>query len=101
LRTPLFCTSCLNSQQVIISMTYSLMKRKLLPPPYDTNCQDYRKTTNFTSSDNCLSQCVTDFTSRLGMIIESNVLTREKYENSSLILISWYFKTLHDGKKSI
>jgi len=82
-----------------IFITYSMKQIELLPPPFDTECHNYA-TSRFTSKENCLSECLAQFTRRHGMIIESNVIHRNKYENSSLVLAPWYLRTLKlDGRE--
>src|SRR6185312_981952 len=53
------------------------------------NCWDYRSQTRYTSRENCLNQCLYQFTNVYGMVIESHFLNRELFENSSLILAPW------------
>lgn len=90
LRTPLK-VRCPPKTMCIFDLTYSVKVTKLAPPPYDTNCRDYTGS-QFTSPDNCFSQCLTDFTSRYGMTLDSNVIWRDQYENSSLKVLPWYLK---------
>lgn len=78
--------------QCAISITYTVKKTKLAPPPFDTACQDYNNI-GFTSRENCLSECLTQFTEKHGFVIGSNVLKRDVYKNASLIVIPWYFKS--------
>lgn len=92
--------NALNKSEDSIHLTYTTKITKLAPPPYDTGCKDY-STIGYTSAENCLSECLTDFTSRFGMIIESNVISMEKYQNSSLVVIPYYFRTLKDGNDQI
>src|SRR5204862_5873927 len=56
-------------------------------------CHNYASN-GLSSRENCLSECLAQFTRRHGMIIESNVIHRNKYENSSLVLAPWYLRTL-------
>ena len=75
-----------------------MKQTELLPPPYDTQCHNYASN-GFSSRENCWSECLAQFTRRHGMIIESNVIHRNKYENSSLVLAPWYLRTLKlDGR---
>jgi hypothetical protein len=75
-------------------MTYTMKESKLLPPPYDTNCKDYPRETNFTSKSNCFSECLNEFTAKHDMVLEDSVLMRDRYENSSLVLIPWKLREL-------
>src|SRR5437016_2840512 len=77
-----------------------MKESKLLPPPYDTQCRDYRRETNFTSKSNCFSECLNAFTAKHGMVLEDSVLMRDKFENSSLVLVPWKLREL-EGNKNI
>ena len=80
-------------------LTYSIKVTQLLPPPFDTKCRNYERY-GFSSRQNCFSECLTDFTKRHGKIIESNVIPRNRYENSTLELAPWYLGTLMlDGRE--
>src|SRR6266480_7955396 len=78
----------------IIYMTYTMKESKLLPPPYDTNCKNYSRETNFTSKSNCFSECLNQFIAEHGMVLEDSVLMRDKFENSSLVLVPWKLREL-------
>ena len=75
------------------TLTYSTKITKLAPPPFDTNCRDYRESGS-TSRDHCFNQCLNDFTIRHGMILETSLIHRDEYGNSSLVVIPWFFKTM-------
>src|SRR6185437_11169921 len=49
---------------------------------------------NFISKSNCFSECLNQFTSQHGMVLEDSVLMRDKYENSSLVLVPWRLREL-------
>src|SRR6185503_4374643 len=80
------CILCTQKRRVYIETTYSITESKLLPPPYDTDCRDYRAETNYTSKANCFKECLFQFTTQHGFVIEDHLLFREKFENSSLIM---------------
>jgi hypothetical protein len=88
-----FCPTIHNRSTCDIGFTYSTKMSQLAPPPYDTNCRDYRKM-GFTSNENCLSSCLSNFTEKHGYIVENNVIPREKYGNSSLRVLHWMFRDL-------
>src|SRR5205085_6600044 len=72
---------------------------KLLPPPYESNCRDYRSIGK-TSRDHCFNSCLNEFTKRHGMYLETNSADRDELGNSSLILLPWELKTMtEDGTK--
>lgn len=81
-------------------LTYTTKIAKLQPPPYDTNCLTYQ-VYGYTSKENCISECLTNFTIKYGLMIESNVIKRSKYENSSLKMIPGFFRTMRDSKFEI
>src|SRR6185312_11544189 len=66
---------------------------------YEINCLDYRSQTRYTSRENCLNQCLYQFTNVYGMVIESHALNRELFENSSLILAPWKLTMLSDNMR--
>src|SRR5918912_914657 len=88
------CLSCIFFIYNSIYISYTMKESKLLPPPYDTNCKDYPRETKFTSKSNCFSECLNAFTSKHGMVLEDSVLMRNKYENSSLVLVPWKLREL-------
>src|SRR5205085_9310367 len=88
------CADCIKFTNNVIFITYPTKGSKLLPPPYDTNCRDYPRETNFTSKSNCFSECLNAFTAKHGMVLEDGVLMRDRYENSSLVLIPWKLREL-------
>lgn len=91
---------CLNRAYCVVRLVYAFKITKLSPPPYDTNCKDYRSTTTWTSKEQCFSQCLSEFTTQHGMILGNAVIPREKLENSTLTIIPWYMKSLDmDGGK--
>lgn len=92
------CTKCGRYTMVVPTLTYSVTTTKLLPSPYETNCREYRKS-NLSSPDNCLNECLNQFTLKHGMIIESNVLPRSKFEKSHLIFAPWKLKYLDTVSK--
>lgn len=72
-------------------LTYTQRVTQLLPPPYDTNCRDYRKE-GLVSKVSCIKRCINSFTlKRYHMIFEDHVVDRDKYmikessTNSSLL----------------
>lgn len=83
----------LNCDYCSIYLTYSIKIIELAPPPYETECLDY-KYYEFTSSENCFTRCLSKSLSKHRLVIESNVLKREKYENSPLMIVPWYMRTL-------
>lgn len=76
-----------------IFLTYSAKVSKRLPPPYDTDCSDYRSM-GMTSKESCFSSCLNDFTQKEGLMIESNVISKEKYGESNYVIIPSYLRTL-------
>src|SRR5207248_7760426 len=70
------------------------------PPPYNTQCHNYERY-GYSSSENCFSECLTNFTKTHGMMIESNVIERGKYEKSSLSLAPWHLRSLRENGKEI
>src|SRR6185312_10783193 len=74
-------------------LTYSTRITKLAPPPFDTNCRDYRESGS-TSRDHCFNQCLKGFTIRHGMILETSLIHRDQYGNSSLVVMPWFLKTM-------
>jgi hypothetical protein len=82
-------------------LTYTTKITKLQPPPYDTNCLLYKLVYNYSSKENCISECLNNFTERHGLMIASNVIKRSKYENSSLKIIPGFFRTMQDGDVEI
>lgn len=89
----IFCPTVNNRSTCDIRFSYWVKMTKLAPSPYDTNCRDYRKM-GFTSNENCLSQCLNNFTEKHGYMIETNVIPGNKYRNSSLRILSFYFRKL-------
>lgn len=82
----------------IVQMTYSIKTAKLLPPPYDTGCEEYRPR-GYTSKENCVSKCLSEFMEKHGLAIQSNVIKRREYENSSLTMAPWYFRTMENDTR--
>lgn len=39
------------------------------------------------------SNCINEWTENHGMILQSHIIKRNKYENSSLLLLPWFDKT--------
>src|SRR6266516_7479836 len=76
------------------------IRGEVLPPPYDTQCHNYERY-GYSSRENCFSECLTDFTKSHGMMIESNVIERRKYENSSLSLAPWHLRSLRENGREI
>jgi hypothetical protein len=74
-------------------LSYSITITRLAPVPYDTNCLDYSEI-GISSQEGCFTNCLTDFTSSHGMVLESNVMWKDIYGNSTLVIIPWYMKTL-------
>src|SRR6185437_4509748 len=87
----------INKRECNVDLTYTTKITNLEPAPYDTNCLEY-KTVGYSSKENCISECLANFTERNNMMIESNVIQRSKYENSSLILIPGILRSLQDGQ---
>jgi hypothetical protein len=83
LKSPLSFKCGSGATSCLATVTYSSKVTHLAPPPYDTNCRDYHKD-GYSSKENCFSLCLTNFTARHGMIIESIVIPEEKYGNSTL-----------------
>ena len=94
------CASCIYYTANQISKTYTMKESKLLPQPYDTNCIDYPRGTGFTSKSHCFSECLNAFTAKHAMVLEDSVLMRDKFENSSLVLVPWKLREL-EGNKNI
>src|SRR6185437_672725 len=94
------CVDCFYYTNNLIYITYTMKESKLLPPPYDTNCKNYSRKTNFTSKSNCFSECLNQFTEKHGMVLEDSVLMRDRYENSSLVLVPWKLREL-EGNMNI
>src|SRR5204862_3570100 len=94
------CSLCIYFTVNTVFMTYTMKEWKLLPPPYDTNCKDYPRETNFTSKSNCFSECLNQFTANHDMVLEDSVLMRDKFENSSLVLVPWKLREL-EGNMNI
>lgn len=90
------CPTNNNRSTCDIRFTYSTKITKLAPAPYDTDCRDYHKM-GFTSNENCLSECLTNFTEKHGYLIATNVIPREKYRNSSHVILHWLFRKLKTG----
>src|SRR6185312_16065721 len=57
------------------------------------NCRDYRESGS-TSRDHCFNQCLKDFTIMHGMILETSLIHRDQYGNSSLVVMPWFLKTM-------
>ena len=56
------------------SFTFSWIRNHLLPPPYKTNCRNYRMTTKFESDRECLDQCIlSKGVKELGRIMSSAI----------------------------
>lgn len=93
LKTPTRLSCSKKHEYCRIETMYSVKVTQLVPPPYDTDCRDYRLS-NFTSRQNCFSQCLMQFTQKYGWIIQSTVTLREEYRNSSLSFLPKMFWTL-------
>lgn len=76
-----------------ITITYTTKITKLTTPPYDTDCQDYRNI-GYSSKEACFAQCLAQFLERHGFVLASNVLRKDILENSSLVVLPWYMKSL-------
>src|SRR5207237_9959312 len=76
-----------------IKLTFSTKINRLLPPPYESNCRDYRSIGK-TSRDHCFNSCLNEFTKSHGMFLQTNIANRDELGNSSLILIPWELKTM-------
>lgn len=91
-----------------IHLTYSTRITNLAATPYDTDCKDYRdvcysrpERTCASSKESCLSDCLHQFTEQHGFVIESNVLWKYIYENSSETILPWYFRTMSKGHNEV
>lgn len=83
-----------------VHMTYSSKLTKLSPYPYDTNCVDYTQF-GFTSGEQCMSLCLTNFTAGLGYILMSNYISVEKYRHSAFRLIPGILRSMRMGGTDI
>lgn len=75
------CTTGL--RRYFIDFTYSSFINIKLPPPYDTNCLDYRKGTSFLSTYDCYNECLQEKTKPLNVIPSTTLIDRKKYNNST------------------
>ena len=89
-------------------LTYAIRKTVLSLTPYDTDCRTYHdvcygylERNCVTSHEACLSDCLHVFTTRYGMVIESNVLSRKQYGKSNHLILPWYFRTMSKGKSLV
>src|SRR5918996_6479809 len=98
-KLPLFIGCIFGYTNCTIKLTFSTKINKLLPPPYESNCRDYRSIGK-TSRDHCFNSCLNQFTKRHGLFLVTNIADRDELGNSSLILIPWELKTMtEDGTK--
>lgn len=95
-----FCPTMNNRSTCDIRLSYSTKMVKLAPVPYDTNCRNYHQL-GFTSNENCLSLCLNNFTVKHGYIINTNVISREKYRNSSLLILPYIFRKMKYGNDDV
>jgi hypothetical protein len=79
-----------------IKLTFSTKINKLLPPPYESNCRDYRSIGK-TSRHHCFNSCLNELTKSRGMFLETNIADRDELGNSPLILIPWELKTMTEN----
>src|SRR5256714_3997589 len=70
-----------------ILTSYTRKILHLSPPPYETNCRNYSMDA-MSSRGNCVSQCLTRYTEQEDFILDSTVISRDKYQNSTLKLVS-------------
>ena len=59
------------------------------------------KVHGYSSKENCISECLNNFTEIHGFIIASNVIKRSKYENSSLKIIPEFLRTMQNGNSQV
>ena len=62
-----------------VFLSYYQRVIRLSPPPYDTNCRDY-KSQGLVSKHSCFKNCLNNFTlGRYNAIFEDHVINRTKY----------------------
>src|SRR5918996_1582762 len=89
---------CINRRtSCTLKLTFSTKINKLLPPPYESNCRDYRSIGK-ASRDHCFNSCLNQFTKRHGLFLQTNIADRDELGNSSLILIPWELKTMTEDR---
>lgn len=81
-----------------VALTYSPKVTILYPPPYDTNCRNYRKD-GLASQSSCTKKCINEWTvGRYELIFEDHVVERDKFlknnsTNGSIEFIPYNYKT--------
>lgn len=75
------------SGRCLYSLTYSLKTTKLLPAPFSTNCHNYTLS-GFSSRENCITECLNKKSTKRDMILDRNILTKDRFQNSTLTIIS-------------
>lgn len=77
--------------QHILEMSYSLLVTQRLEPPYDTNCEDYRRSKKRTSQANCFNECFRVGTSsKLGMVVDTVDVHAKDYLNSTVTWMPYF-----------
>lgn len=74
------CTEGIEHYEVDITYSSSTISR--LPPPFDTNCLDYRKSGPFLSSHDCYDKCLKRKTAQWNFVPGMTVIDKELYKNS-------------------
>jgi hypothetical protein len=69
----------------IVANDFSIIKVKRLPPPYDSNCFDYKNSKSFKSRGQCINDCVfKNFLKKYNCIPRESVNVLTLYDNMTL-----------------
>lgn len=96
LRSPLFLLVNNTRKEFVAALTYFHTISELAKPPYDTKCLQYSKMYRFTdssltSSQNCMGNCLYEWTEKHGLILPNYVIERHRFLNSNLSLAPWFY----------
>lgn len=84
--------ACIDGTPVYaITMSFSSMVNVRLPPPYDTNCLNYRKEgreggIGYLSSHECYAHCLQAETQKWNVVPDMAIIDRKEYEGSDAYL---------------
>lgn len=76
------CTK--TSPELSLHFTYTQSVSIRLPPPFETNCLDYRSVGEFLSSDDCLDECLKRQTFEYNIVPGDTVIDRSRYLHSKM-----------------
>lgn len=75
------CTRLIKSY--LLYLSYAVSVNVKLPPPYDTNCLDYRGNGPYLSSHHCFDECLKRETEELNIVPGLTVIERKRYLTSN------------------